>query len=81
MFERALLVAKAMTSNPMTNNQKVQIAEILHNLGTCWEALRDHHTALKCYEDAHKIRRQVATPEVCVGGHVTPHFSAGKELY
>ena len=72
MFERALLCARALMNESPSDEQQAQVAEILHNLGTCWERLREHHTALKCYEEAQTIRDLLATPKVCVGAHIKP---------
>ncbi|XP_039255043.2 uncharacterized protein LOC120331929 [Styela clava] len=63
VFEKALEMAKSLARKGPGRDERV--AEILHNLGCCWERLHEHHTALSCYEKSEKIRRRILTPTVC----------------
>ena len=66
MFEKALENAKKLLSIEDGHLWKIQISEIYHNLGTCWERLHEHHSALTCYENAEKLRRQATMPDVSI---------------
>lgn len=64
MFEKALEMAKVLAQNADGPGRDERVAELLHNLGCCWERIREHHTALSCYEKAENIRRRISTSNV-----------------
>lgn len=64
MFEKALENAQALPKCDSDRQWTSQIAEIYHNMGSCWERLHEHRAALDCYGKATRLRRLAFTPDV-----------------